>query len=184
MANASRVASNLATNQLTWEIMETCPALTDFAREYGEAHARGLEEVALGMACETAHASEGNRYIEGLRSLLATKRALLMPRHLEIPEEAKAKYLGWYDEHGAYLVPDIAYAEVAVLLRDSGGLNGVTKNAIHKQLAGMNVLETTGKDGPVCVKWCGNRSVRVLHLKPEVLLEQPDGEEEGGDLPG
>lgn len=176
MANINRVATNIATNQLAWEMMMACPTLAPILAPYAEAHAEGLAAVARGMATHTAEAMEANRYIEAIRSLVASKRGLLMPRTQDIPDDAKGKYLGWEDDNGVYLVPEIAYIEVVSLMKENGGFNGVSKNTIHKQLAQINALVEVGADGPVKVKKCGsgNRSHRILWIKPDLIFSEEE----------
>ncbi len=78
--------------------------------------------------------------------------------------------MGWEDDNGVYLVPDIAYSEATALLRDSNGLNGMSKNAIHKQLVQVGALASMGADGQVKKVRCGDSTHRVLHLHRDKLL--------------
>lgn len=180
MVNISRVASNLATNELAFRTALKCPALYPILSKYIQAHAQGLEEVANGMALYASESSEGARWMEAIRSLITTKRVLLVPRHQDFPEDAKAHYIGWEDERGVYLVPEIAYQEAAQLLKENGGFNGVGKNTIHKQLSQANALASEGKDGPVTVLKCGtgNRAQRVLHIRPALIYLPGEDESE------
>lgn len=177
MANINRVATNLSTNEITWRIMEACPMLQGICREFKSEYYAGLQVLARDMAHRAAESSESNRYIEALRSLLATKRLLLMPRVHDIPDDARTKYLGWEDEKGVYVVPEIAHREIQDLLKDGNTQTALSKNAIHKQLVQINALASVGKDGPVIVKRCGNSTHRVLHFKPELFATEEEAED-------
>lgn len=174
MVNINRVASNLASNELSWEAMALCPALTAIIEEYSPFHAEGLKEVGKGMASYTAESLEANRYLEALRALLATQRFSLVPRTSDIVKEDQGRVIGWIDDDGVYLIPEIAFSEACSMLRESGGLGMVGKNTVHKQLNDLGALATVGSDGAVCKKRCGSKPQRVLHIRTEFLEEKED----------
>ncbi|MBW3636333.1 MAG: hypothetical protein KY445_07700, partial [Armatimonadetes bacterium] len=174
MQGVPRIATNLSTNELTWEIMWHCPALKEIAEDFAKEHAKGLKIVARDMGIQTAESLEAHRYIEALRQLLATQRFVLVPRLGEAVFGQEERQIGWFDDQGVYLLPDLAYRAACELLRDSGGLNGLSKNTLHKQLDSLGLLVNKGEGGQTIPKKCGHGLHRVLHLEPNIL----DGEEE------
>lgn len=171
MVNINRVASNLASNEATWETMLACPFLKPLAFRYAADHAAGLLEVAHGMSQHTAQAFEATRYLDAIRALLDSGRAYLSHRANDPEGDSKKICLGWEDDRGVYLIPSVAFVEAGKM--GENGFNGIGKNTIHKQLAQIHALADNGKDGELTVlRRCGGGSgkpVRVLHLKAEAI---------------
>lgn len=127
MVNPLRVATNLATNTLTWWVMEQCPFLHDIAREYRAAHANGLREIAGTMAMRTGESLEAARYLATLCPILATERSILIGHQQEIPTDNQGRgvsnVIGYHGDDGtAYILPIMARQEVERMLSGSGDL--------------------------------------------------------------
>ncbi|MBI4332609.1 MAG: DUF927 domain-containing protein [Chloroflexi bacterium] len=173
MANILRVASNLATSQLTWLALRRHPQLGEIAEQYAEDHAEGLEEVATYMAHATARALEATRWLEALRALLGGRCILL--DHGEEPRdsEERDRYLGWRGPDGSlYIVPELARKAIEQLLgRD--GLGELSERTLHAQLEELGMLASKGRNQRTIQIRVGSRvdgqRPRVLHLKAEAL---------------
>jgi hypothetical protein len=179
MQGVPRIATNLATNELTWAIMLQCPALKELAEEFYSEHQKGLRIVARDMSNQTAESLEAHRYLEALRQLLAIEKYVLIGRTQNIPFEKADRIIGWTDDDGVYLMPDLAHRAACELLRDSGGLNGLSKNTLHKQLDSLGLLVNKGAGGATIPKRCSGGLQRVLHLEPRAL--ELTAENEGQD---
>lgn len=179
MANPLRVATNLATNQLTWETLQKHPLLREFALEYREQHTSGLEEVGGSLAASTVDASESTRYSAAIRELLDTTRCVLISRSQSIPPDQVDRIIGYWDDEpanhgGAFLLPGAAMkAVLGHIGRD--GLNGLSENMIYRQLREDGVLASWNSDSPLKTVRVGKGSQRLLHLKAVAL--------EGAELP-
>ena len=181
--NSLRVASNLATNQLTWEIMCEHPTIGAMAQEYREAHLAGLKTiVAITMAEATAEALEATRYLAAIKELVATEIALILNMNERALTELKDRVIGYKDEGGIYLLPKIARRAVERLLGDK--LNGISQNALHKQLDGQKLIASHNDGTLLKAKQITGKVIKVLHLIPDALddiepvekaaVEQPD----------
>jgi len=167
MVNIMRVASNLTTNAMTWELMCACPTLAAVLDEkYNDAYTQALEEVAGLMAENTLEALEGERYISALRELLAAGRISLA----YFGGELGIKCVGWFDERsaGAYILPAITRKEIEDALgRDA--LNGISNSALYAQLEENEYLVRTGSKKTTIQKWINNGNRRVLHLSIKAI---------------
>lgn len=178
MANALRVASNLASNELTWWAMRQCPALSDIANQFDQAHMAGLTEVSGAMASHTAESQEAVRYLSALRQLMATERCVLVPRGRPMPEMPGRVIIGWHGEaEDAYILPEIAMREVLALLSSAGGLGGISNMTLYRQLDSLGYVASKGNDAFTKVLKEMSRTHRVLHLTAKAL--QAEGEEDG-----
>jgi hypothetical protein len=77
MVNVLRMASNLASNQLTWEVLTRHPVIGPVVKPHTKAHTEGLESVAMAMANYTAESLEASRYLVTLRELITSGRYIL-----------------------------------------------------------------------------------------------------------
>jgi Domain of unknown function (DUF3854)/Domain of unknown function (DUF927) len=172
MVNILRVASNLASNQLTWQILQHHPAIGEIAKTYRQAHQVGLEAVAATMASYTAEALEASRYLATLRELIVSQRYLLLKKG-ESPtnESERDRMLGWRDtDASVYLLPVLAKAAVERTLgRD--GLGGVSDKTLYLQLEALGILASKEKGRQTKLLKVGGERYRTLHLKASVLNE-------------
>lgn len=178
--NVLRVASNLATNELTWEILCEHPAIGTVARKHKNAHATGLRElVAVTMAETTAEALEATRYIAALKELLATRKAIIGSMDDTSPDHERDRLIGWQSSVGIYLLPGIARKTVDALL--SEGLNGISNLALNKQLDALGLIASKKKGQYTKPKRIGQRVERVLHLVADVFDIDEDDDEYAND---
>lgn len=142
MANPLRVASNLATNELTWWTMKQCPALSKLLDEFTDTHIAGLLEVASSMAHQTSEATEASKFLSVLRELLSTERAVIAPYGLPVRPDDRERLLGWRDNadpKNVLLIPNTAREKVLRIL-GQGGLNNISKTALTRQLKQIGAL--------------------------------------------
>jgi putative DNA primase/helicase len=185
MINPHRVATNLATNELAFEVALKHPAIGAVLAPFAEAHGRGLKAIAQGMGNYTAQSLEAARYLQALRELLTTGRAILQTNDLVVAEKYNARLgddiererlqdrvIGWSDgDGGAYLFPGTARQAVAKLLGDN--LGGLSDSTLYDQLKGLGAIHS-GNQKTTFQKRLGNGSSRVLHVLPSALEEDGD----------
>lgn len=165
--NKMRVASNLATNQLTWEALCKHPSIGEIAQTHKQAHLDGLELVAEAMAEATAEALEAKRYLGAIRELIQTGQALLPNPNEELTHEARERVIGYQDYSGVYLLPGLARRAAERLLGER--LNGVSQNALNKQFDTLKMIESHNKGTLLKSKKINGKGMRVLHLHSDVL---------------
>lgn len=148
IANASRIAANLASNEVTWWVLTQHPQLGGLAQKYEAAHQQGLEEIANSMAQSTAEAVEATRFLEGISQLLASGKYILVDYEAKAQDGPSGKtILGYQHSDGTtYILVNIAVNAINSLL-EQNGLNNLSTLTLGKQLHTLDVL----KD------WQGNR---------------------------
>lgn len=174
MVNILRVATNLATNELTWTIALHHPVLGDLLAPYTQAHGTGLRRIAENMAKSTTEALECVRFLAALRELLATGQGILIPRAVpavDVSQHDRERLVGWKDEAGIYLLPTVALERIRKLL----GQQSITASlqVLYSQFDGMKLIAGRGKDKVTRPVKVWGELYRVLHLLPDVL-EPPD----------
>ncbi len=174
IVNGLRVATNLATNQLTWWVMEQHPILGELAQRYTDAHQEGIGDVARGMARQTAEALEATRFLEGLRQLIAGRRAILLPSRDSTPNVMEQQILiGWKDERlagGAYILPDLARNLVERYMGPQV-LGGISNNTLYAQLQALDMIAGSDPGRATKVIRTASGTQRTLWLKFEALEE-------------
>jgi hypothetical protein len=179
MVNILRVASNLATNTLVWDVAEQCPVLRPVLSEYREAYKDGLAEIAYDMGDYTCESLEARRLLTGLRSLKAAERITFDPRLGNVDEFHRGEHVGYSDGKGYYLILDLAIQAVSDLYEGRGELGGVSKQTLCSQLKSIGAVAKTGSSKTTRTVRTGDGDrKRVLHLKKRALEEtEPDAED-------
>lgn len=170
MVNILRVATNLATNELTWSIALQHPTLGELLTPYTKAHGDGLRRIAENMAKSTTEALECVRFLGALRELLATGQGVLIPRGLpaaDMSQHDRERLIGWKDDAGIYLLPTVALERIRKLL----GQQSITASlqVLYSQFDGMKLIAGRGKDKVTRPIKMWGELYRVLHLLPDVL---------------
>jgi hypothetical protein len=185
MVNTYRVATNLATNSLTWAIALEHPQIGPMIAPYTEAYKQGLKIVALGMSNHTEQGLEATRYLQALRELLATGRAVLMAdSSTEATQwDAKTKdevdqnrlqdrVIGWIDGNGgAYLFPAVTRKAVAQTLGDD--LSSMSDGTLYAQLLKLGAIRP-GSDKTTVTRKLDGVMQRVLHVQAHALNNGKD----------
>jgi hypothetical protein len=165
--NAARIATNLATNQMTWMVLEHHPTLGDFARRYRELHDSGLKRIADLMSSLTAQALEATTFLETIQELLTSGRCWMLPA-FAVPNEGRDGFIGWRGADGSsYLLPQLARQVVEDVLRSEGGLNQISNHALYTQIDRLGLIQSRDRDGSRHCKTIRNgqyKPQKVLHL--------------------
>jgi hypothetical protein len=183
-ANIARVASNLAVNELTWEIATQAPGIGATLQPFTAIYRRGLLDIARTMSRSTAEAMEAIQWRNAIRELLASGQYTLVDRALGQPTggHERDRLLGWQDSDGVYLLPAIALAAVKKLL---GPLSlQVSPQMLYGQMEQLGWLARQDREQTTRKVSIGGNKERVLHLLPTVLAkdENDDDETEDGEV--
>lgn len=172
MINALRVASNLATSSLAFELATHCPAFGDLLSEHFDAYQEGLHGIAYQMGDYTSESLEAKRLLTGLQALLSARKIRFAERLSPDTEDTSTTLVGWVDEEGYYLILDMAISETENLYRRNGGLGGVSKQALCSQFKGLGLVAGShGTKSTKVIRTGDGERRRVLHLKREALDE-------------
>jgi hypothetical protein len=176
MANPYRVATNIATNQLTWCVLCKHPTLGALAERFLLAHKAGLERMASEMAGYTANSLEAQRFINLLTELLASNRLALLPNARSVPPTHQAdadRIVGWCgdgeNKGTIYLYPSLTIDLVKRLGNDD--LGNVSKNTLYEQLAHLGLIASHDKDKSVKTVRGASGPQKMLHLTALVPSE-------------
>jgi hypothetical protein len=175
--NPMRLATNLATSELTWLVLMQHPQLGEWATKYWEAHQRGLVATLELMVNLTAQSLEANRFVDALRESIASGRLLLIKdrgvaAETLVDQRDKDRVIGWSDgAKGAYLLPDITISQLQkVVGLDLGNLS---KNTLYAQLDELGMIATKQKDGKTTITVrLGGKVQRVIHLSNIDISEE------------
>jgi len=179
MVNILRVATNIATNELTWSIALQHPVLGELLAPYSQAHGDGLRRIAENMARSTAEALEAVRFLAGLRELLATGQGVLIHRgrkETDVSLHERDRMVGWRDDEGIYLLPTVALERIRKLLGQQ--VMTVSQQVLYSQFDGMKMLASKGKDKVTRPMKMWGELYRVLHLVPDALASESEVKEE------
>jgi hypothetical protein len=175
MVNILRVATNIATNELTWSIALQHPVLGELFAPYSQAHGDGLRRIAENMAKMTTEALEAVRFLSGLRELLATGQATLIecsrkPEDVSLYE--RDRMVGWQDDEGVYLLPTVALERI----RKVFGAQSipVSLQVLYSQFEGLKLIAAKGRDKVTRSLRVHGEVQRVLHLVPAALTAEED----------
>lgn len=168
MANSLRVATNLATNTLTWRLLCQHPTLGSIALRYADQHAAGLRIVAATMGTATTRAQEAIQWLHAVQELTSSGQYQIHERALGIPTDGREKILGWKDSSGVYLLPTIVASAIRQLLGANAPM--VSAQTLYNQMQSLGWVAATGEDSTTRVMAIGSDRVRVIHLRPDVLL--------------
>lgn len=182
-ANIARVASNLAVNQLAWDLACQHPAIGEALRSYSQIHSQGLRNIARTMATSTVEALEAHQYRNALRELLSVGQYKLIDRSLGKPGDyERDRVVGWFDASGVYLVPAVAFAAVKRLLGPQALL--ISPQTLYGQMEQLGWLAGTGSGSVTKVISVGSEKVRVLHWRPGVLDAADNSNQDNDDGEG
>ena len=168
MVNALRVASNLASNELTWQVMEQHPDIGPAIREQRDEHYVNLSRLAGEMASYTTTALEANKFLELLRELLASGRAVLRDRQASGEKTDPDRLIGWKNADGtANILPSVARSLVDRLSPDA--LGGVSGKTLYGQMADRGVLASSDQGKHEKTIKVDGHSYKTIHLTAEAM---------------
>lgn len=173
MVNILRVASNLATNALTWRMLGYHPTLGPIAKRYEKDHAVGLVDVAATMSEATAESLEATRFLMVIRELLASGRYLLLKKGEEPTlDSERTRTIGWHDDeenNSVYLLPAMARQAVEFTIGREG-LGSLSDKALYAQLSALGRILGHNAGRETQRLRVGGKSFRTLHLR----LSEPE----------
>lgn len=168
MVNVLRVASNLATNELTWTIAEQHPTIGSLLQRYSEAYFAGLNQIANQMATYTADSLEAERFMSMLRDLITTHQAVLIERGTKPGIVDSDRMIGWKDvDGGAYILGNIARALVERYYGKEC-LNNLSNNTLYTQMRELGYL-IPGRDKSTHLLREFDQVHRVIRLAPQAF---------------
>lgn len=167
--NRLRLASNLATNQLTFQVMSHHPQIGPVVEPYTEHHHDGLVQIGETMVQATSQGLEAQRFLDTLRELLASGRYLLLPKGAEPDTHDRDRVLGWEGSDGIYLLPDLARQAVARVLGNDV-FDTLSATTLYKQLAELDVIASSDAQRHTKQLRHPGGKVVTIHLKREALL--------------
>ena len=172
-ANIARVASNLAVNQLAWELVCEHPQIGPALRPYSKQHAVGLKAIAHTMAKSTVEAMEAHQYRAALRELLGSGQYKLIEKSLGKPNDyERDRVLGWVDNAGVYLMPAITLNAIKRLVGPAQIV--ISPQTLYGQMEQLGWLAGTGGSHTAKLISIGGEKQRVLHWLPSVLEDNDD----------
>lgn len=167
--NRLRVASNLASNQLTLQVASYHPVIGPVIKPYIGRHLDGLRLIAEAMTQSTSQGLEAQRFLATLRQLLASGRYLLLPKGAEAEQMNRDRVLGWEGPEGVYLLPDLARQAAERVLNDDI-FNALSTAALYQQLDELGAIASSNAGRHTKQLRQAGVKVPTLHLKREALL--------------
>lgn len=183
MVNPHRVATNLAINELMYALVCQSP-FGGFLADYTADHIDGLRRCALDAGDFTGGGSEAQRFVEALRELLSTGRAVLahsVAHHDAMTMADKERLIGWVGTKdgdtvtSAYIYPTLAMNMVTRLTGDD--FNGLTRYAILQQLDSLGWLAGRDRDRLEKSSKISGKKERYIYLN-DVALNGTDTDDE------
>jgi hypothetical protein len=116
MVNILRVASNLTTNQITWEIAKKHPAFGDILQKYDDEYQDGIKEIAASMGMRTHESLEATIFLDGLRQLIAIGQATFESLQSGL-SGSPVTQIGWKDlDDSVYILINVVRRKVEDLV--------------------------------------------------------------------
>jgi hypothetical protein len=177
MANIFRVATNLATNQLTWQMMLQHPTIGPALDDYAKDHTEGLELLMHEMGACTTESLEASRFLAMLVELLTSGRVQLLDYpNAPVNEGERERMIGWKHNDGSvFLLPDLAREAVE---RTMGRecLGALSDRTLHSQLASLKMLASQEAGRYTVNRKIEGKSTRLLHLTGTAITGSSDTE--------
>jgi len=132
-----------------------------------------LTETARNQAQGMESEKPTRIFLDNLAELLNSKQVAL--KDLTNPDAKDPppteKMVGYMDNEYYYLLPNVAFANVARLCREQGQEFPVSLKALYKHLRTDGILRGLGKDeNPTRLKWINERPKRVLWIPAELMI--------------
>lgn len=183
--NTWRIATNLATNEITFKILCQESFIGPIFKKLENKHSAGLLAIADSMAQASANSLEVEKFLSALRQVAAyidndgtiyTNISFVGDTLGLNPQKDKASYsnpIGFKENDEYFLMPDATFKAIYNLLGQNG-LNNVSHKTIYEQLDEKELIKSKAKDGTTLIQKKRNgKNGKWLHLKLEAL-EEPD----------
>ena len=183
MPNVDRVASTLALNEACFYAATLHPVFGHVLSPYLVHHKNGLRSIAEQMSGATTDGLEAYRFVNAIREMLSTGRAILVKSQMhqdEMVNADKENIIGWADgDGGAYLYPGTARKMVE---RDMNvKLSGMSDASIGNQLMELGWLGSFDKGRSLKSKWINGSSIKMLHISKRGLIMSEPGDNQAVD---
>jgi hypothetical protein len=158
MVNSLRVSKNLQKIVDMYELLCKSPVIGPVMESYQEEFWSGYMRILTIMHESTNEAFEANHFIETLKALVDSKRAVLLPKDQNLralylvdefkfnKDQAFQRLIGYEDADHVYLIPKLARSTVDKF-GGRDGLNGISNRALFSQLVGMGIVEDLNNSG-------------------------------------
>ena len=178
--NPYRIATNLATNLIAWQVMTYHPTtLGSFAKRHTEKHMDRLDALSVQIAEQTSEAAEAQQLLARLSELIAAGKVIIGDKS-KTPD-SRESLVGWRvsdlpgdNSQGIYLLIDAARSAV---LRLSGyDLTGFSSKTLYEQLAELGYIGTLKDPGRKTkqIRIAGTRVVTV-HITAKAIFGDDEG---------
>jgi hypothetical protein len=175
--NVRRIATNLATNHLTWSVLCAHPHLGPVFQPYDSQYRAGIQRITGTMAGATAESLAATHYLTVLRQLLVSSRYVIANLdgsgcNLDTDRDRLLGYHASAPKDGVYLLPDVTRTAVERLIGPDA-LGGISATALYKQLDDLGYIASKDKNGTLKTARVGReqKATKVLHLRVEALSE-------------
>jgi len=184
MVNKMRIATNLATNELTWHLLSKIPYMQPVLHKFSEAHAKGLMAIAHNLESSTREATEAERFLEALREAIQTGQLKLNDARgfSKKTENVELNFHGWWEGENLCISPDV----VMTILKKATGLsdNEMSKHTLHKQLHAIGAIAVSDKNTATKTFSVNGETNRALCLKGSfVRYQMPETEDPEDNFP-
>ncbi|NJL93945.1 MAG: DUF927 domain-containing protein [Anaerolineae bacterium] len=170
VANPDRLASNLALNQTTYEVLCQHPDFGDLFSRQRETYITGLAGIMHRQIKATREALPANIFVDALRELIASTEKVIIDRNLEVPPGLADRVIGYHDgKGGAYLLPDKTFRAIEQL-RGKEALGEISDQALYAQLARLGYLASTDPTRTTRRIRVNGYQVRVLHVTQATFI--------------
>jgi hypothetical protein len=193
--NPGRVISNVATLYTAWAAFGRMLREGNYWPEtrivmWLALVKRELTELARRQLALTRQERYAAVFLETLRSLLASGRAVLLDLDAEASERPPQQVVvGARDSGGVYLQTTVAFNEMVRQLRALGQPAAFTKRALAQQLAQDGLLESRADDCLMVYKrfngvgsWCWHLSDATFFESEGGVSQKPDQPDQGSDV--
>jgi hypothetical protein len=180
MLNKTRVATNLASNELTWAVLSQIPELKPVLEQHAKAHTKGLMDSAAILQDVTSKANEAEVFLDTLREMVSSNRLDIKPnreacgRNSHNPD-SKVQFDGWWEGSDLCVIPGAIFQKMD---RDMGVKFGVSLPTLYQQLYEKGAFVSCDKGGTKTFRIPGRVSTRALYLKSDyVQFQLPEDDE-------
>lgn len=174
MVNTLRVASNLATNQLAWNIMLEHPAIGPVIAAFTPDYEAGIDAMMVSMADTTAEGLEATRFMGYVRQLLAIGELTLLQEGKEASGFDRHQLVGMHLRDGSYYVlPQIARARIERFFGQNA-LSGMSDRTLYEQMQRIGYIHMSAQGKPTKTCRIGGTVTRALHVRAGVLEQEEE----------
>ncbi|MBF0501453.1 MAG: DUF3854 domain-containing protein [Candidatus Riflebacteria bacterium] len=183
MVTSARIASNLASNELTWMILNQVPEFAPILKDFAAAHANGLMRAATELAHATTESNEAEVFLSTVRDLILSNRLKLRYPSSPVAEDIRNGLLnepreisnlegpetvhGWWERDGSL------NAILGPVLDEVGKIRktplAISSRTLLSQLKERGAIASNDSDGNLKSRHVQGKTYKVLHLKASAV---------------